>query len=504
MFKKLKNQYLLTHHPLIWNTRLVPMIVALSVIHLFFFLAGYGTVNPQRLQEIRSPAEAGGIELYTFSILCSLGFIIVWLIFYLRNNAFKNFYIIPGFHSAKEFFLILFIIFGSISFFESHKLGVVLHARSITSEKEMVRDANVLNIAISFLPFDKADYFKLTNCGYGYQTTYDPGRDYFDTAHYQYNDSSSVRVRAALREKDAFSYKNYCDVFFTQYDHQDYKPASSWIATRNSWIDNNARDSIRGILQQAKAIAKKYKVTEHLDPVQLTNLVFVDSFNNVTRTIMRQYNFNFSDSTNYIDLYRLSSVMDFLKSCHETDFRSDNPGSLTILAYTALCFTILLLCYRLYSRRTFLFSIIGSIVWSIIYALFAISVHDDTSIWSFYIFLFGLFTVTALVTLYSRSSKRLAGVALQWHIFLVPFLLTVIAGLIIGIHGNQVEQYRRTFGPYGYQVVTDELIRLKFPVGSWVEENIGLIFRLNLLVVILYTAFGFTRLSKRWHIMPEE
>jgi hypothetical protein len=510
MFRKLKSDYILTNFPLIWNTRLVPMAMALLLIHLLFFLLGFGTVTRHLLQDLSSPGGAGGGGMYTFSILCSIGILIVWLVFYLRNNAFKSFYIIDKFHLVKEFLIILFLILASISFFESHRLGVVLKTRMITSKSEMIREANIINLAMAFVPQSKTSYFKLKNCDNDSRIYFEADRDYFDTTSNFYYDPNSFLVRKALKDRDAFSYKNYCQEHIDLSGYKNFRVDSNWVSTKNRWIDNHDRASIEKSLQDLKAVAKKYGISEYLRPTELTNLVFADSFNNVTKILPQNY-FPTStgpiysvDSANYMDSYGLYRALQFVEDCYYSPLDTDFPSPLTVEIYVALCLTILLLCYRLYSRRIFLFSIIGSIVWAIIFTLVGAGTLSENGLWIFYILLFVVFLGTGLALLKTGGNKKLTGMVLHWHMYLLPFLLIVIALIIVNVHENNVYAYRASFGTNGYQIVTPELIGQKFPIGYWLENNWGLIFRLNLLVVILYTAFVFTRLSKKWHIMPEE
>src|SRR5882724_7603813 len=98
MLKKIYTR-IVTDYPLLWNTRMPWVIAAALLIHLLFFWAGFGSITAISFQEYYylSSVITGG--LMSFSILCSALVIIIWLIFYLRNNAYKSFYIIDKYHS---------------------------------------------------------------------------------------------------------------------------------------------------------------------------------------------------------------------------------------------------------------------------------------------------------------------------------------------------------------------------------------------------------------------
>jgi hypothetical protein len=501
MFKNLYNR-ILTNHPLLWNTRFVWVIATAIVFHLFFLFAGFVDISASVLQEHYSLTDVLSGGLLTFSILCSLVILIVWLVFYLRNNAYKNFYIIGKYHSAKEFFIIYIIILFSITFFESYKLGTCLKARSITSKEQLVKEANIVNLASAFIPLAKSDYFKLNNCDDpAHGIPYQDNINYFDSTYYGYNDSNSIVIRKVISDGDAFSYKNYCTEEVRLRGYKGFVPAKEWKETITRWIDNHNTDSITQILEQCVAICRKYNIQQRIDPKELTRMVFVDSMHNVSRFLSRS-NYNEYESVNqpgYFKSYELSRALYFIDECYFNS-RNDNDWMefFTIEMYVALSIAIFLFCYRLYSRRIFLISVIGVIVWCIVFALFAVSSRSVDTASYLYIFLFALFLLFIIISLNTASSKTATGVTLNWHAFMLPFFLLIIIALI-------EDNYR----PYEYingvtRYLTPEELKRKYPFTFWVTYNSVPLIRLNILLVLLYTAFFFTRLSKKWHITPEE
>ena len=102
MFKKLKN-YLLTNHPLVWNTRFVIACSAALLINIIFVLIGYSAYGG--LQELQNYQIYNSEESFILpSVLVSVLFFIVWLFYYTKNNAFKNFYPLKKGYLVKEFF----------------------------------------------------------------------------------------------------------------------------------------------------------------------------------------------------------------------------------------------------------------------------------------------------------------------------------------------------------------------------------------------------------------
>src|SRR5690606_21188609 len=161
MFKKL-NQYLLTHYPLLWNTRVVYVVPAALLIHLLFFLGGYSKLIDAK--DFWKSYHFDVTEVTVFSILVSLMLIIVWLVFYLRNNAFKSFYRQSRWYLVGELGIMFLVFFSSATFFLSYKQGVYSKVQSITSSIDAVHKANRINLAAHFLPFNLNNFKSWQSC----------------------------------------------------------------------------------------------------------------------------------------------------------------------------------------------------------------------------------------------------------------------------------------------------------------------------------------------------
>jgi hypothetical protein len=243
------------------------------------------------------------------------------------------------------------------------------------------------------------------------------------------------------------------------------------------------------------AVCSKYHVDQTLNPSELASLVFADPNYNVTKVFSsRQYNYSTNSSyTNYFESSDLEWALHFADSCQLGGWhRSDDLEVFTIELYVALCLSILLFSYRLFSRKTFLISTIGSTGWTILVILIGVSSELEGILWTC-LLLSASFLGMALLMMRIQSSKALTGALLNWHIYLSPFIIMFITILI-------ETNFEKKHGWFN----SDEVAKQMYPVGYWIDHHIGLIFRLNLLLVFLYVTFFFTRLSKKWHIMSEE
>lgn len=120
MLDKIQTKLLLKY-PLLWNTRLIPMLIFGIGINAIYFLIGYltGTVD---FTEIYHYSD--DVTFFTFSIIISILALILWLVFYFRHNGFKAFYPKGNnslFYEWTHIFIIVLSLSSFISFFSGEK-----------------------------------------------------------------------------------------------------------------------------------------------------------------------------------------------------------------------------------------------------------------------------------------------------------------------------------------------------------------------------------------------
>lgn len=140
------NQYLLERVPTVWNTRIVWMLSAALVVHLFFFLFGVVTlIDPVSLQGynvLQSYFENGMLFL---GIVISLLLLVVWIVTLFRNNAFKNFYPTSPWDLFKQFCAYVVIIFACTSFYYSYTLGLQTYIKAVYPRERVDKEIRVAN-----------------------------------------------------------------------------------------------------------------------------------------------------------------------------------------------------------------------------------------------------------------------------------------------------------------------------------------------------------------------
>jgi hypothetical protein len=496
------NQYLLTRYPLIWNTKVVWVLLANCIIHFLFFAAGFASLSLETIRDFSSVWSVGGGTLFTFSVLCSLLVIIIWLVFFLRNNAFKNFYRIDKWHLAKEFAIMLVIIFTSINFFGSYNFGVRLRARSITSQEELVKELNAVNKAMAFVPESRDEFFILNNCEgrKGRTSTYSVQVDTTTVPSAQ--DTVTLKIWKALRIPGAISYKHYCTRFFDAYFYKGLTEREALADQRNKWIETHNADSIRNSINDLIGICHRYGIGLQLNSDALSQAVFAKPYNNIDSLIPGDHfrqdgSGNTIENTYYLSAYGLTSVFDFLDECHSSPSAArDRRSVLNVECYLALCASIFLLCYRRFNRKVFLISVVGTIVWAILIGLMVASAGGKDTFPTICIALCLFFLLIALVNLKSGSGKTTTGILLTWHSFLVPFIILFIMMLMSDYYSDQ--SYKLTF------TGNEELAPKLYPISYWVSSHGYLISQLNLLLMVVYIGFLFNKFARLWHEQPHE
>jgi hypothetical protein len=496
------NRYLITHYPLLWNTRVVWIVLVNLILHVFFAVAGYSSITATEIKEHYGFRNVGGGSMYMFSVLCSILVVLLWLIYYLRNNAYKQFYRISKAYLVKEFFIVLLILMSSITYFESFNSGVKWRLRSITSQEEFINEANAVNQAMAFIPLEKRLYFVLNSCKPRESSRhYDP----VDTTSLNLNDPEAYQIRMALRRPDAFSYWHYCEQFFSTSDEElPLKNQVDIVQVNRQWIRSGKKDSISTLLDQFLLVCKKYNIELALDRDTLINRIFSKPYFAITELvptqhITRDYKGDPVYNKYYIQIAELTSVFNMIESAQATTTQRTNQSALyLVISHVALGLSILLLCYRRFSRKVFLISIVGTVVWMIIISFLMMAARGSQQTFpTICLTLAGLFLLVSLVQLQRRSLKTLTGVTLTWFAFLTPYIALFL--LSLADHAYSV----RTSAYYNIQN-SDEIMKQKYPFLYWVRENAMEISWVNLLLVILFFAFVFNIWAKRWHLSPEE
>jgi hypothetical protein len=159
MFKKTQN-YLLINHPLLWNIKVVPLAIFLILCNIIFFILGYvnGAIDFTETNT-RFRSDVDDIVIF-FSITIMILTLIIWLVNYFKNNAFKSYYPKNNFSIFKEWIITLIVCMMLLSFPMSYFLAKDVRVRSYYTEQEARERTEILSLTSLFTTgsFKQSDY----------------------------------------------------------------------------------------------------------------------------------------------------------------------------------------------------------------------------------------------------------------------------------------------------------------------------------------------------------
>ncbi|PZU85592.1 MAG: hypothetical protein DI529_09725 [Chryseobacterium sp.] len=153
------NQYLLERYPNIWNTRITWMLLLGIAIHLIFFFIGFVShTGPVTLQHTRAIDDYFSTGLVFVHVIISVLMIVGWLIFMLKNNAFKSLYPSSGRKLFLEYLQYFIIVFVSTTFYFSYMTGFRLFINYKYDDEKMAKNIDIINRSVPFLSQDLESY----------------------------------------------------------------------------------------------------------------------------------------------------------------------------------------------------------------------------------------------------------------------------------------------------------------------------------------------------------
>ncbi|MBX9450210.1 MAG: hypothetical protein KL787_11040 [Taibaiella sp.] len=340
---KRTNKYLIERYPNIWNARLIWMLPGGLLIHLLFFITGYFILSyPGQLKSYLSDETImGNYGVGLFSAVVSIVMIVIWIIYLIKNNAFKNFYPYTGWKLFLNFWYYLIVFFLLSSFYISFAAGYKTYiARHYPEDKieDQIEKSNLASIFFNFSldhydlkykrypsPYDtlyietnpasvntSQPYYRFKGKDYQF---YSIGRDTFNRENYDsinaissksftnyyLNDSMEVYlwkkqvVPLAQYPDTAYSYLNYSllpfssgnGYYYSSYPYSQYETDQHLKTYSEKWhslFDPVQKNEIEKVLQDFLAVCKAYDIPTNLTLKQWLDLVLqhndteVDSF----------------------------------------------------------------------------------------------------------------------------------------------------------------------------------------------------------------------------------
>lgn len=504
MFKKL-NSKLLSQYPLLWNTKLLYVIPAAIVIHVLFYLGGFFTpVELEDLYEYWIYDESGTV---VFSVLISLLIIILWLVFYLRNNPFKSFYTVSRSYLFLEFLLISLVFFSTATFFLSYEQGLY-HQTTITAKNvNLEEDINTLNLSKHFIAFEWREFSNENCCDsvIAYEK-----RDSIRRAKQSHNNNSSgyqrdvepyyIEPRYNADDEVYNSYLFYCQNGMYQYEDRFKndilnKYELNAIATR--WLKNSQKDSVKQLFNKLVVLCEKYGIHYQFYPEKQTNECFSDSLFTVNRlvgTYPNDYEENRSTRSRvYHEQYiEISDIRTSLNRIDTVRTGFWNYEILLIWLYYSFAAAIVLFTFRLTRLKHWFIGIVGIGLWSIIVVLISILLKLDKEILPLIFIIWLSVVIVGSNLILARIKKQLAGIMYNWIFWVTPFIIPLTMAYTDIITNDSCYLYSQNYDEYWCDV------------NHWIDGHLLLMFSVNILVMLLVIYFVFIPLARKWQSNPEE
>lgn len=553
MFKKTQN-YLLLHHPLLWNTKFIPVIIITLIINILFFAGGYltGAVDfndPHNLDEY-SHYEPMTIFL---NLIISLLVIILWLTFYFRNNGFKSLYPKKNNSLYKEWLIILTVCLLNFSNTAIYEYAFDLRARNYYSKEEVIKRTNLLSRASIFVDgsfyhwsrFDRTQYnellYSLENNNHRYK--------------YKEYDEEEVVIPEVEPEAVPNVYnkgnegnKLYNPEWDTVCYFENQYPITSLINKQNlkfsiqslddennnewrvkTWMLNKEKDSIKKLLDDFFILVNEHNLQANITSKQWFDFVYKpndynnylivgnDEFNAINDDRKSRNNKEYKPKNDlennitekngsvtivlakyYVPLKRMENAYDRISGAYVSPITYRDILGIIYFAFIA---SLVIFSFRISSVKNWLISVISlgitgliTFIFSLIIIFSLIEYHSRSQPFTFITIWAVILIVCLIYFVYinrQKTSKKLSGIVANILLWILPFTLLMIYFYLYTYY--DVTAIRNSY---------EERIYERTGLEKFIYHNTTEIFYINLAFILLYM-YPFTKLIKKWKGIAE-
>ncbi|WP_298140657.1 hypothetical protein [Flavobacterium sp.] len=503
MFKNIQKQ-LLIKYPLLWNTRIVPMTAILIVINLIFFFIGYheGELNFKE-SENNYNYDNDGLVVF-FSVLVSILLLILWLVFYFKNNSFKSFYPKNKFSLFKEWSILLFISFLITLFTVSFYYGKETRVRGYYSETEAKKRCEILSKASFFVDGSYSNNYRNDNYNYAEEVATE-------------TDSVSLKNNFIIFNGKNYSYTSLLNKNVNSYTFFDYETDSLRKKTIKTWLVKQQKDSIKNVFKNYLNIAKEHNLKANIDENKWFDLVYnypnFDSYKLIGKSNEGEYyypnnytNGSVFDSVNkyiasignqqyeYYKYYVPESQLNFNYNKISDSWSQPDINFETILIalYFAFGLSLLIFSFRVTSGKNWLISVVSVGVLGILFGIISLIIKWD---YTFPVLMITtiLFTIIYFaITLSRNKSKNVSGVMVNVMLWSILGLLPLIYFVTLEILKDLSHQYN----------LIDYTKSEYYPTIQFMKDNIINFMYFNLIFSIIIMLV-FSSKIKKWRGLAE-
>lgn len=415
--------------------RIVPVLGFTILVNVIFFLIGYSSSYIDFTgQDYYNDIVNSGVLYFSIGLICLLT-IIIWLIFYFKNNAFRSYYPQSAKSLYSEWLLIYAIIFISILPFFSLNIGSSIKERSYTTKQEAIKAVETLNMVKILIPTEKTDYYK----------EYPDEEAYNRVRKGRYSDMDSAVILAEQQNVYYENYPNfaqlsllnYNDYGYSIYISSDYNLNLRGVETVKEWLKRENREEVEHLMDD---FLKLYSA-QHLK-TNLTKDIWMKLVYNPAKYPVGDFNliniYDTEPKSSYYKQYPNNGSEYYLKynelkNGYEKVFEAHmkpifDPVVFLILLCVSGGFSLLIFSYRVTSGKSWLIAFISIGIFFFIDGFISI-ILGGSGIYMYNIILLILFGVELGNILSRNSSMRNKGRSsiymnhLFWFIPAVPVIL---------------------------------------------------------------------------------
>lgn len=486
------DRYMLTHFPLVWNMQLHWVLPALLALHALFFLVGLA--EPQSIMRLNYSVTHFQPVAASLAVLLGLLVVIGWLVFYLRNNAFKSFYPVRNGHLLAQFFWSLLVIFLASTISITHQAGRYQRLNAITRNVDVVKEATTTGLAHHFLPFEGSQFENYNSCD-SIRV-----RDSLAGLPFNaYNEAGPPPDRPYLNGPDTTverSYLHYCADPPLSYAIPTSPNRFAIDSMAKRLLYGGQRQAVRATLAAYVAMVHKYGGDARLNVDAQVAEIFATPRFLVRRSSLKQYNETAGYSSGTREFINTHSVQEALAAIADVRRGVLQFDELLGFLYWALAATLLLFTFRITRLRTWFGAGIGMGIWLVIFAVLGALMGGDSYglLTVFFLLVIGSVIFTA-VNVSARRQKTASGFTFLWAVWSLPAVgLAMVYYIRRMLRGDE----------YRYNGQGNLIDYKPSLVAAWIDANGDLIASINFAVVLLLIALYVIPQARRWQAAPEE
>ena len=512
MFKNIQ-KYLLLNHPLLWNTKIVPMTILLLIINLIFFAFGFnnGKIDFKETNNSYSYNQTEPVLVFV-GVLISLIIIILWLVFYLKNNAFKSFYPKNNSSLFKEWLIIFSVIFMIAMFSISYLYAKEVRVRSYFSLEKTSRRCKILSLGSVFL--EGSFEFKTHDSINQYGDTIQVANKYvaFRNKHYSNN---------SLMNKNIENFQ-----LFNALKQREIKEKTQ------NWLYNKDKLAIKALMKNYLLLANEHRLKTNIDENKWLELVYNEpSFEEINIVGKGKISGDYSNYNSYATASIIDDAtasFDYInkfkvnrKGYIEEYFKNYVPAANLNYAYEkiadawispditvekvlfplyfALGFSLLIFTYRISSGRNWIIALISLGIINIVFGIFSALFSTE----KLYLV---LCTITIIVLFsnfiylcHKKNNKGISGITLNVILWTFGAIIPLLYALFLEFLKWKYN-YTYEYGEKGLSLETQKMHEF---IGVLNEDSSTILMMIvNFLLMLVFLYFMSIKI-KNWKGIPE-